>query len=306
MRCNFKLLVTIIIVNLLFILALYLDNYYEVSRLPKDNKRIYKTITQPFKAKSTIIHHNEDMACNLPDIDALNPIKGVEEFIEYMPSKFDCKRRPRKKHSLGIDSYVTANGSLIISLNKRFKTDLEVFIRPFERRGATRGDFDLAYGEEIEVTNSNSTINLIDLEMSFLTVIVRSKRTNKDVYTKSHCYPAMKMIRKPVVKLVERPVGSKKFNVFMLVIESLSAINFKRHLSRTRLALNRRAEGAKSKLFVMKGLTKLADNSWPNTIPLLTGLKTANDELPVTNEEMGPYDNLTCLWNMFEDKLVAH
>lgn len=53
-------------------------------------------------------------------------------------------------------------------------------------------------------------------------------------------------------------------------------------------------------LEVLKGLTKIADNSYPNMTPLLTGKRIYYNELP--RDIYGPYDDWPLIWKDFQKK----
>ena len=60
--------------------------------------------------------------------------------------------------------------------------------------------------------------------------------------------------------------NKRKPSVLILAIESLSRLNYLRHMQMTKEAFERLGN-----VFYLKGLTKMADNSFPNMIPFLTG-----------------------------------
>ena len=55
-------------------------------------------------------------------------------------------------------------------------------------------------------------------------------------------------------------------SVLILVIESLSRLNYLRHMQLTKDAFE-----SLGNVFYLRGLNKMADNSFPNMIPMLTG-----------------------------------
>ncbi|CAG2121023.1 unnamed protein product, partial [Medioppia subpectinata] len=85
---------------------------------------------------------------------------------------------------------------------------------------------------------------------------------------------------------------SDRPSVLVLVIESLSRVNYLRFMRQTRDSLEKMG-----KVVYMKGLTKLADNSFPNMVPFLTGRRVWSNEL--TNEDFGPYDDWPFVWKDF-------
>ena len=58
----------------------------------------------------------------------------------------------------------------------------------------------------------------------------------------------------------------KRPSVLILVVESLSRLNYLRHMQLTTQAFEQLGN-----VFYLRGLTKMADNSHPNMVPFLTG-----------------------------------
>jgi len=83
-------------------------------------------------------------------------------------------------------------------------------------------------------------------------------QTNGKIYTNFHY-----VIPKVTQNLVDNQYHP---SVVILVIESMSRINFIRHMTNTRRQLERLGN-----ITYLKGLTKIADNSFPNMVPFLTG-----------------------------------
>ncbi|KAJ6215636.1 hypothetical protein RDWZM_010136 [Blomia tropicalis] len=86
----------------------------------------------------------------------------------------------------------------------------------------------------------------------------------------------------------------RKPSVIILVIESLSRLNYGRYLNRSRHIL----EHQYGNTYYLDGMNKLADNSFPNMVPLLTGLRPYNNEL-IGDESVGPYDRWPFIWKRF-------
>jgi len=84
-------------------------------------------------------------------------------------------------------------------------------------------------------------------------------------------------------------VNSTHPSVFVLVIESLSRINYLRFMKKTKSSLESMGD-----VVYLKGLTKLASNSFPNMVPLLTGKRAYKKELE--NDSKGPFDDWPFIW----------
>ena len=70
----------------------------------------------------------------------------------------------------------------------------------------------------------------------------------------------------PRVKTISDKMRSRP-SVVVLVVESLSRLNYLRHMQLTQEAFQQLGN-----VFYLRGLTKMADNSHPNMVPFLTGL----------------------------------
>jgi hypothetical protein len=72
----------------------------------------------------------------------------------------------------------------------------------------------------------------------------------------------------PKPKKFNNSSHNKKPSVLIIVIESLSRINYLRYMNLTKKAFE-----SLGNVFYLNGLTKMADNSYPNMIPFLTGIQ---------------------------------
>ncbi|XP_015784904.1 uncharacterized protein LOC107362375 [Tetranychus urticae] len=87
-----------------------------------------------------------------------------------------------------------------------------------------------------------------------------------------------------------------KQSVMFLVIESMSLLNFNRFMVKTAEALSKLSNN-----FILRGLNKMADNSYPNMMPLLSGYRPYYGEWPFEFEVgKGPYDDVQFIWDDFK------
>ncbi|XP_015784672.1 uncharacterized protein LOC107362167 [Tetranychus urticae] len=87
-----------------------------------------------------------------------------------------------------------------------------------------------------------------------------------------------------------------KQSVMILVIESMSLLNFNRFMVKTKEALSKLSNN-----FILRGLNKMADNSFPNMMPLLSGYRPYYGEWPFEFEVgKGPYDAIQFIWDDFK------
>ena len=76
----------------------------------------------------------------------------------------------------------------------------------------------------------------------------------------------------PRIKTIENK-EKKRPSVLVLVIESMSRLNYLRHMQWTKEAFEDLGN-----VFYLRGLTKMADNSHPNMVPFLTGCIIVNNQ----------------------------
>ncbi|RWS10905.1 hypothetical protein B4U79_03397 [Dinothrombium tinctorium] len=191
---------------------------------------------------------------------------------------FDDKRRQL--------TYVDRSGILI---TRPSATSVHCYYRAFDRNG--KSDSKLRYGDAKVLPKQ---LDLVAERIQF--VLVKCYKNSKVVYRNTHSFPSnvarMKNSNIEATELEQVPV-------IILVIESLSRLNFIRSLPRTRRAF----ESLSSDFFYFEGITKIADNSFPNMVPLLTGLRPYHKEFPpYVNATSGPYDKLPFIWKSFEAK----
>jgi hypothetical protein len=105
------------------------------------------------------------------------------------------------------------------------------------------------------------------------------------------------VIEKPDVedrirKLASTKEDPDKYNVMILGIDSISKINLYRSLKSTYATLQ------KLDAIEFFGFSKVADNTFPNLIPVLTGLSA--DELSEACAPNSTFDNCHFIWKDFK------
>ncbi|XP_062580483.1 uncharacterized protein LOC134242421 isoform X2 [Saccostrea cucullata] len=111
---------------------------------------------------------------------------------------------------------------------------------------------------------------------------------NKQIYNNLHLHVDIKSIKK------QRQIGMEskdQLSVYLFGIDSMSRLITERKMPKTMKYL-REELGA----YVFKGYTKVADNSYPNLLPVFTGLKAYTKEVPPGIE------NIPFIWKNFSRK----
>ncbi|XP_077509469.1 uncharacterized protein LOC144120695 [Amblyomma americanum] len=93
------------------------------------------------------------------------------------------------------------------------------------------------------------------------------------------------------------PIGTPhNLNVLLLGLDSVSYLNFERQLPKT-------AHFVREKLgaFELYGYNKVGDNSYPNQVPLIAGIKATEADRAAPD---GIFDNMTArlIWNMYSER----
>jgi hypothetical protein len=143
---------------------------------------------------------------------------------------------------------------------------------------------------------------LIDLpDYEFVKVFCYSNETkfeNKD-FENSGEIPKKDLVHKeiiPLIKVFEHIEHKEKIpNVLLLFFDSVSYLQFERHFPRMKSFVG------EHKFYEMKGYNKVAVNTFPNIIPLLTGL--FHKELAIEEElDKIYFDNWPIIWKKFSIK----
>lgn len=103
-------------------------------------------------------------------------------------------------------------------------------------------------------------------------------------------------IKKEVEEQRKKAQEHEQYNVMVLGIDSVSKLNFHRMFNQTKATVIETLKGIE-----MKGYNKVADNTYPNLIPLLSGLNT--DEINsacLTGNVSMYFDNCEFVWNNFK------
>jgi len=222
----------------------------------------FSSSNRPADAISAAIvgeEHQPEMACKLPDpdrIDSHDP--SIAKYIQPMASRIDCTTSDIKLDS----SLDVLTGVLIIKNAGKNKCYYQSY-----KRIDDIGDSRLAYSKMQIIKNNSLNLDVLDIEFI---AIKCYNMYHTLIYTRSHVNPLRSyLLPKKDDSNSNASNKDQPLNVFILIVESMSRITFNRFLTKTQQALN--MLNRTSTVFDLKGLTKLADNSYPNMAALLTG-----------------------------------
>lgn len=253
------------------------------------------------------------MFCDFTFLNEINPLdesilplinKDIKNFI-------DC---PRNNDGMGAESYLDIEtGTVHISTVK--KKGLVCYYSTFERNG----DDAISHSKEVELLPVNSDdsekneykLNMIELNVDFVEISCKPSAKLGSIiqsifrsaaFKKSYSFPSRAFYKSRNMQNDDKKLLPKddedRYSVFILVIESMSRINFDRWLTLTKEAIDGISSSKKSSFYNLKGLTKHADNSFPNLVTLLTGKSSQSIDPQIS--EAGPYDSLDLIWKKFQ------
>lgn len=186
--------------------------------------------------------NNNNNGCKLPLV--VDPFdNSVKEFITKLPSRTKCKYDYDPKSDL---TFINENNTLMINAKNYVDCEYQFFKRKEGTDDAIiylqSGQINPIFGTPL---GNNEFVN------------VTCYQDKQQVYRNVHYM---------IPKVVKMRSQSYQPTVLIIVIESMSRINFMRHMH-----LTRRQFESLANVYYLNGMTKIADNSFPNMVPFLTG-----------------------------------
>lgn len=224
-----------------------------------------------FLANFVAISAGHNDVCNLPvNISAFDA--SILEYLKKLPSSIECSMKDERL------TFIDAG-----RLRQQDVAGLECYYQ-FIRR-PPHDDSSIILDPALRL-DPNSGL-LLDQDENYLLVTCHQKESQ--IYQNVHFWFGAK-------KLVGGKSGRQKPSIMILVLESLSRINYHRYLTQTKQVLSQKL----GNIYYLDGMNKMADNSFPNMAPLLTGRLMYRGELK--NEDYGPYDDWPLIWKDFASK----
>ncbi|XP_015114956.1 uncharacterized protein LOC107039709 [Diachasma alloeum] len=93
--------------------------------------------------------------------------------------------------------------------------------------------------------------------------------------------------------LPTKPVTTNKLSILVLGLDSISRLNFHRMMPKTVKTLEALSA------IEMLGYNKVGDNTYPNLVPVLTGLSTTELQTTCWNDTSKPFDDCPFIWKNF-------
>lgn len=131
------------------------------------------------------------------------------------------------------------------------------------------------------------------VKTEFIKVICEHENMT-DPYINYHSFAVVKPSVEQRIQKILRNATAVKWNVMLLGIDSVSKMNFERLMKKTHATLTKF-----SNVYEYFGFSKVADNTFPNLIPLLTGF-SADELLEVCAMANQTFDKCRFIWNNFK------
>lgn len=233
--------------------------------------------------------------CHIPAIDPWH--KSIESFVRIKP-QVDCKK-------LMVENQTSLETLTFVDNNRLFLTDRAVQMGAFIHcclRQVTRA---IDNDDELEKNETCHPIYANGLWAPFELVRVECPRLN---YTNVHSFIAHHFDEEAALNRIaaKHLDEDKYYNVIMVGIDTISRLNGLRQLNRTLALLKEQYETIE-----FYGYNKVGENTFPNLIPLLSGLTpeqlTETQCWLATNysqeSESGDdyLDNCKFLWNYYQE-----
>ena len=239
----------------------------------------YITLTMP--VRFLFINENINSDCVIPDLDPFD--KSIMKYV-WHPDPIQCSPTPDLV-------YVDADGLLRLNdsaLQYYGKDDYSCNYKTLNRR--THDDYHVDFGSEVKVGLPSV------VPSDFFRVKCRNSKADT-VYDNLHesIYP------KPVLESKHIGLeGGGKYSVFMFGIDSTSRLSAIRKLPKTFDYISKVLNAS-----VLEGYMKVADNTFPNLVSILTGKKAWTDELPKIDYTRDSVDSFPFIWRKFSNASYA-
>lgn len=226
-------------------MILYYSDFYVVYL----NK--YGYYTESFQHKSHVLYTK---GCKVPKFDPFDPT--IIQYYSNVSGDIPCKGK----------KYITIENNIII-LNEAkvwedFKAEFKCTYKPIYRNPkneTNRADNKFGYGEEVSLHFNQ----ILPDEFVKVSCKVKGKVVHEDFFATT---PLKSSVEERCYNNSIKRKTIDPLNIIIVGIDSVSKLNFERHFKLT-------AEYLRNNLsaFEFHGYMKVADNTFPNLTPLLTG-----------------------------------
>lgn len=130
----------------------------------------------------------------------------------------------------------------------------------------------------------------------FIEVVCKDAKIDQIIYKD---YFAFLPLKEETEKRCERnnTVREPSLNVLLVGLDTISRLQFHRHFPRSTAFLKERADAVE-----MMGYNKVAENTYPNLVPLLSGLSAAQLDTACLRNDNELVDTCPIIWKNYHQK----
>ncbi|XP_031351350.1 uncharacterized protein LOC116176732 isoform X2 [Photinus pyralis] len=216
-------------------------------------------------------------ACRIPDMDPFD--SSVKRYIS-KPKQFVCNKNKPPLMEANLTYVYMLNDSLSSYLVKDLSA-LKCCYSPFYRvePSSTQGDTKISYNKCVQFNQSAK------VEDDFIRVACTYEK--KEIYKDFFSFVP---IKPRITKFSTEP---KKLNVLIIGLDAVSRLNFHRQMPNTVKTLKNM--GAVELL----GYNKVGDNTFPNLVPVLTGLHESELKKDCWPKKTDKFDKCNFIWKNY-------
>uniref|UniRef100_A0A0N4ZJB5 Sulfatase domain-containing protein n=1 Tax=Parastrongyloides trichosuri TaxID=131310 RepID=A0A0N4ZJB5_PARTI len=214
--------------------------------------------------------------CKLPNLDPWDP--SIKSYI-YKVDDLKCK-------NIQPELTYLSNGLLLINGSEIENSSIDVNSLTPQYRCIERGEDDFTLNTSSWILFKNGT----KIECEFIEVRILQSYLQLNIYSNHH-YQIIPKEEKNISNKTKKP------NVIIIVLDSISHSNFIRKLPKTLSVLEN-----DYKSVILNGMTKVGDNSFPNAVAFLSGKRSSISGYKDEIDNKKYFDYLPLIWNNFEEE----
>lgn len=279
------LAVGIVVLSSIYLIDFTTNHFDEISQYTKLLKSAKEDDYTSFEEALDENYFVKTAGCRIMKMDVMN-----EQIKSFFPSESE---RPKKIECVGPPA-ITDSDERYLWINLT-ETELKKYYNV-----STPDQMQCYYTTFTRSTDysvvKNETINLLHfgqrskVDANEFVQVFCENNNQSQLFVDFHSF-----FPKPIEDVVTK---NEKYNVMILGVDSVSKLNFHRMLNMTSKTVLDELDGIE-----MHGFNKVGDNTYPNLIPLLTGLSANElDSACLSSNASIYFDNCHFIWDDFKHK----
>ncbi|XP_054709012.1 uncharacterized protein LOC129218714 [Uloborus diversus] len=252
-------------------------------------------VSHPTRAfPSSFVHYNETdksflvytPGCKIPKLDPFD--FTVRRFYVKMPEAYDCGPNKPVFH-VEENGMVSLDEHILYKQHKVFKNQTDCFFYPIIRKTSGRKPDDTYI-----LGKKHAMIFDLPIEDDF--ILLKCQSGNRTFLTTALALTPLKPeVEERCSSAAQHfNTGKDNINVVIVGIDSISKLNFLRYFRKTLKILRSELSAIE-----LNGYTKVADNTYPNLIPFLTGHQ--RNYYKPKEKRFGFYDDVDLVWKRYSE-----